>query len=69
MRLVRGHVCQIGVLLCMNSHVGVLVTESGPFLALVYYHSKRYKYTVGLEELVAYYCGNLDFQLATNEHY
>ena len=30
--LVHGLVWRIGVLLCRNAHVGVMVTKSGPFL-------------------------------------
>ena len=57
------------MLIRRNSHVGVLVTNSGIFPPLVYYHSNIYKLTGGLEELVAYYFGNLYFQLEMNEHY
>ena len=67
--LVRGLVWWIGMILLRNAHVGVLVPKSGPFPPWVYYHSNRSKSTGGLEELVAYYCGNLDFQLAANDHY
>ena len=57
------------MLIRRNLHVGVLVPESGPFPLRVYYHSNRSKSTGGLEDLVLYYCGNLDFQLVANEHY
>ena len=67
--LVRGLVWKIGMIIRRNLHVGVLVPESGPFPLRVYYHSNGSKLTDGIEELVAYYCGNLDFQLAANEHY
>ena len=67
--LVCGLVCRIVMLLRRNVHVDVLVPKSGPFPPLCYYHSNRYKFTGVLEELVAYYCGNLYFQMAANEHY
>ena len=67
--IVRGLVWQIGMLLRSNAHVGVLVPDYGPFLTWVYCHSNISKLNGGLEELVAYYCGNLDFQMTANEHY
>ena len=67
--LVRGLVWRIGILLHRNAHVGMLVPKSGPFPPWVYYHSNRSKLTGGLEELMVYYCGNLGFQMAGNEHY
>ena len=67
--LVRGLVWQILMILRRNAHIGGMVPESDPFLPWVYYHINRFKSTGGLEELVAYYCGDLDFQLAANEYY
>ena len=67
--LVCGLVWRIGMLLRRNANLGALVPESGPFSSWVYCHTNRYKSTGGLEELVAYDCGNLDVQLAANEHY
>ena len=67
--LVRGLVCRIGMLICRNVHVELLVPKSVPLLLLFYYHSNTYKLTGVLEDLVAYYCGNLYFHLAENEHY
>ena len=67
--LMHGIVWRIGMLLHRNVHVSVLVPESGPFPLRIYYHSNRSKSTGSLGELVAYYCGNLGFQLAANEHY
>ena len=59
--LVRGLVCRIGMLICRNVHVCVMVPESGHLPLQVYYHSNKSKLTGALEEPVAYYCGNLYF--------
>ena len=67
--LVHGLVWRIGMILRRNAHACVLVPDSGPFPPWVYYHGNRYKSNGLLEELVLYYCVNLDFQLAENEHY
>ena len=67
--LVRGLAWRNGILLRRNVHVCMLVPESGPSALLVYNHSNRSELTGSLEELMAYSCGNLDFQLAKNEHY
>ena len=67
--LMRGLVWQIGMIISRNVHAGVLVPESGTFPPWFYFHSNISKLTGGLEDLVVYYCGNLDFQLAVNEHY
>ena len=67
--IVHGLMWKIVIVLCRNAHLGVLITKSNTFPLRVYYHSNGSKLTDGIEELVAYYCGNLDFQLAANEHY
>ena len=67
--LVCGLFGGIGMLLRRNEHVVMLVPNSGLLPPWVYHYGNRSKSTGGLEELVAYYCANLDFQLAENEHY
>ena len=67
--IVHGLMWKIVIVLCRNAHLGVLITKSNTFPLRVYYHSNRSKSTGGLEELVLYYCGNLNFHLAVNDNY